>query len=299
MSHFSIAGMQLALSGGDNLSEIASEIATAKKRFPWLDMIVLGELNSFGIDKKYAETLPSDTEQFYCSLAEEHGLWLIPGSHYEKSGDEIYNTATVIDNRGHIVERYRKIFPFYPYEAGVACGDKFVVFDVPQGRIGVAICYDLWFPEVARALTCSGAEVLVYPTLTGTIDRPLELIMAQSTAAMNQCYVFSVNVAGELGNGQSIVAGPEGNIICQAGMNAEILPVEIDFELVRRTRERGILGLGQPVKSFRDNPVVFPQYLNNSLKNSLNNNNREQTNIITESLGKLGPLAVPPKRRRD
>ena len=72
MSHFSIAGLQLALSGGDNLSEIADQIAKAKKRFPWLDMIVLSELCSYGSDKKYAESLPGHTEQFYCQLAEAH-----------------------------------------------------------------------------------------------------------------------------------------------------------------------------------------------------------------------------------
>jgi predicted amidohydrolase len=279
MSHFSIAGLQLDLLTDDNLDVIANEIVKTKNRFPWLSMIVLSELASYGPEKKYASSFPSDAEKFYSQLAKKHDIWLIPGSMYEKAGSEIFNTTTVINNKGEIVERYRKIYPFYPYEEGVSCGQDFVVFDVPQGRIGVAICYDLWFPEVARQLTSMGAEVLIYPTLTGTIDRPIELVMAQATAATNQTYVIAINAAGALGNGQSIVVGPEGNIIYQAGGGVEIVPVEVDFQCVRRNRERGLHGLGQPLKSFVNNQIEFPVYADNS--------------SMSTTLKDLGPLAIP------
>lgn len=257
MSHFSIAGMQLSLPNGNNLAVIGAEISKAKKRFPWLDMIVLSELCTYGPEKKYASTFPSEAEAFYCALAKELNLWLIPGSDYERVDENIYNTTSVINNQGEVIERYRKIYPFCPYEQGVTPGSEFVVFDVPQGRIGVAICYDLWFPEVARSLVCKGAEVLIYPTLTGTIDRNIELIMAQSTAAMNQCYVLAVNGTSEYGNGQSIMAAPDGSVIYKASNQAEVFPIEVDFALVRRNRERGLHGLGQPLKSFRDNPIEY------------------------------------------
>jgi predicted amidohydrolase len=278
MSHFSIAGLQLASSYGNNLQQIAKEIISCKKRFPWLDMLVLGELNSFGPEKKYAEPFPGPTEKFYCDLAKEHNIWLIPGSHYEQAEDGIYNTASVINNLGEVVCRYRKIFPFCPYEEGVESGKDIVVFDVPQGRIGVAICYDLWFPEVARSMVCEGAEVLIYPTMTGTVDRSIELNMAKATAAMNQCYVFAINTAGVLGNGQSIVVGPQGNEIYCAGELPEIMPIEIDFAQVRRDRERGLHNLGQPLKSFRDNQSI--------LKN-------QSMNTPSNYLNKLGPLTLP------
>jgi len=281
MSHFSIAGLQLALPCGDNLAVIAKEIAKAKQRFPWLDMIVLSELCSYGPEKKYAESLPSAAENFYCQLAKEHNLWLIPGSLFEKHDDKIFNTTSVINNKGEVVERYRKVFPFYPYEAGIEQGNEFVVFDVPQGRIGVAICYDLWFPEIARTLACKGAEVIVYPTMTGTIDRPIELILAQATAATNQCYVLAVNTVGALGNGQSIAVAPEGDIIYQATNNAELIPIEIDFNRVRRSRQRGIHNLGQPLKSFRENKTAFPIYSENQAEN--------------KHLSTLGPLIIPDK----
>jgi len=281
MSHFSIAGMQISLPCGDNLATIGQEITKTKKRFPWLNMIVLSELCTYGPEKKYAEPLPSKAEKFYCALAKKLDIWLIPGSDYEQLNDEIFNTTSVINNQGVVIERYRKIYPFYPYEAGISSGSDFVVFDVPQGRIGVAICYDLWFPEIARTLTCMGAEVLIYPTLTGTIDRKIELIMAQSTAAMNQCYVLAVNGLGAYGNGQSIMVGPDGSVIHQAGINNEIFPIEIDFNLVRRNRERGLHSLGQPLKSFRDNKISFDY--------------GQQSARTQSELSRLGPLVIPKK----
>lgn len=260
MSHFSIAGLQLSLSAGDNLSRLAREIAKTKERFPWIDMIVLSELAAFGPEKKYAKSMPGITEEFFCQIAKNNNVWLIPGSLYEQSQEKIYNTTPIINPEGTIVKRYRKIYPFFPYEEGVSEGDEFVVFDVPGGKIGIAICYDLWFPEVARTLAVKGADVIIYPTLTGTIDRPLELVMAQSTAAMNQCYVMTVNASFPLGNGQSNAVDPTGKVIYQAGEVEQIMPIEIDFSLVTRTRTRGVHGLGQPLKSFRDNPIAFDIY---------------------------------------
>lgn len=280
MSHFSIAGLQLASSCGNNLDRMGAEITKCKKRFPWLDMLVLGELCSFGPEKKYAETLPGPSEVYFQTLAKELNVWLIPGSLYEKLDDKIYNTTSVINNHGQVVCRYRKLFPFYPYEKDVECGNEFVVFDVPQGRIGVAICYDLWFPEVARSLASQGAEVLIYPTMTGTIDRDIEVTMAKATAATNQCYVIAINTVGELGNGQSVFVGPRGECIYQAGNQEEFIPIEIDFANVRRNRERGLHNLGQPLKSFRDNKLNYPCY---------------QPDSRLSELDKLGKLAMPDK----
>lgn len=255
MNHFSIAGLQLSLPKGNSLSYIEKAVANTRKKYPWVDMIVLSELCSFGPETKYAEPLPGVTENFYRHLAKEHGIWLIPGSLFEKRDDKIFNTTSVINPKGEVVDRYRKIYPFYPYEKGVTSGDRFVVFDVPGGRIGLAICYDLWFPEVSRELSCRGAEVILYPTLTGTIDRPQELVLAQATAIQQQSYVFSINASGDYGNGQSIVVDPEGKVLYQAKNDEEIMPLEIDFSHVRRVRERGTCHLGQTLKSFRDNPM--------------------------------------------
>ena len=131
--------------------------------------------------------------------------------------DKLYNTASVFNPDGEVVGRYRKMFPWCPYEKAVTPGEEFLVFDVPGvGRFGLSICYDQWFPETSRSLAWMGAEVILCPTMTATIDRDLELTMARANAITNQCYLFNVNVAGALGNGRSIIVGPDGCIIHQA-----------------------------------------------------------------------------------
>lgn len=262
MTPFAIAGMQLNLSGvRDNLPYIEARISYLMHLFPWVQMVVLSELASYGPDPRKAEPVPGPAERKYQEIAARHGLWLINGSLFEQREDKIYNTASVIDPTGRIVGRYRKMFPFQPYEMGIESGDEFLVFDVPEvGRFGVLICYDMWFPETARTLVSMGAEVLIHPSFTATIDRDVELAIARATAAQNQCYVIDINGVGDGGNGRSVIVAPAGDVVHQAGTNEELMPLEIYFDRVRRGREFGLRGLGQPLKSFRDCPLQFPVY---------------------------------------
>lgn len=279
MSKFSIAGLQLQLRNRNNLELISNEITSCVKRFPWVDMVVLGELSGYGTDLKYAQSQNAEFENVQCDLAKQLGVWLVPGSYYENADGAIYNTAPIINPQGEIVARYRKMFPFFPYEKDVSCGEDFVVFEVPNvGKIGIMICYDQWFPEVSRNLAWMGAEVIICPTLTNTIDRPAELTLAKANAIVNQCYFLNINSVGELGYGQSIVLGPQGETIYQANVGREIIPIEVDFQRVRDVRERGLHGLGQTLKSFRDRPTNFPVY-----------QNRQDPGAFSE----LGELSVP------
>jgi predicted amidohydrolase len=180
---------------------------------------------------------------------------------FEQDGTDIYNTACVINPAGEVVTRYRKMFPFYPYEEGVSAGDEFCVFDVPDvGRFGLSNCYDMWFPETSRTLCAMGAEVILHPPMTSTVDRDVELAIARATAAQNQCFFFDVNGIGDGGIGRSTVVGPHGDVLHQASSGPETFPIEIDLFRVRRSREIGLRGLGQPLKSFRDRTVQFPVY---------------------------------------
>ncbi len=261
MSYFAIAGLQLDLSGKDNRYLIQKAIESTRRRYPWIDMILLGELATFGPDLANAQVLPGEIEAFYGRIARENEVWLVPGSVYEREDDNIYNTCSVFDPEGRVVGRHRKLFPFLPYEKGVSAGDDYLVFDVPGiGRFGVCICYDQWFPETARTLAWLGAEVILCPTMTNTIDREVELALARANAVANQCYFFNTNVAGGLGNGQSIVVGPDGAVLHLCDRSAQTVPIEIDLDYVRRIRERGMYGLGQALKSFRDSEMPFPAH---------------------------------------
>lgn len=279
MAKFSIASLQLELENKNNLRTLEKEIETTLIRFPWIDMIVLGELNAYGVNTKLAQPHNGEFETFFCSLAQKHKVWIIPGSYFQQDDATIYNTAPVISPDGEVIARHRKIYPFYPYEKGVTNGDEFIVFDVPDiGRFGVMICFDQWHPEVARTLAWMGAEVIVCPTLTNTIDRKVELALATANAAVNQCYFFNINAVGKLGYGQSIIVGPQGEVIYQANVGREIIPIQIDLAHVRDVRERGLHGLCQTLKSFRDHPIDFPVYRNRHDQGSLSN---------------LGALAMP------
>ena len=262
MSYFSVAGIQMAPKCTDNLEEMATRTASVATRFPWIDLVLFPELAAFGPDRRAAQPLPGPAEEFFCALAHKHGIWLVPGSIYELRDGDIYNTTLVINREGIVVGRYSKMFPFLPYERGVEAGSEFLVFDVPDvGRFGISICYDIWFPETTRTLAWMGAEVILHPSLTNTLDRDVELAMVRACAAQNQCYVVDINTAGDpLGMGRSLFAGPDGEILHQAGTGVEIMPLELDLGRVRRCRERGLKGLGQPLKSFRDGPASYPVY---------------------------------------
>ncbi|MBY5992213.1 carbon-nitrogen hydrolase family protein [Ferrimonas balearica] len=283
MSTFTVAGLQLALGNHqDNFATIRQQVILAKKRFPHLDMVLLPELCTFGSAPRFAQPMPGAAEQRYCELAAELGIWLLPGSLYERDGEAIYNTAPAINPDGEVVARYRKMFPFLPYETGVSSGRECVSFEVPGvARFGIAICYDMWFPEVCRTLAWQGAEVVLHPTLTNTIDRDAELALSRANATMNQIYMVDINAAGELGVGQSIVAGPGGEVLHQASTHHEVILVELDLAYLRRCREQGWHGLGQPLKSFRDHPLAYPPY---------------QSGARSEALDQLGPLAKPKGR---
>lgn len=261
MSYLSIAGLQLELGIEDNLSTIEHEIDLVKKRFPWIQMVLLPELCTYGANTGMAVQLPGEVENCFREAAKKNDIWLIPGSIYERRENQVFNTAPVINPDGEVVARYRKQYPFYPYEKNVDCNDNFVVFEVPGiGKVGLVICYDIWFPEIIRQLTWMGAEVIIAPTLTNTIDRDVELAIARANAATNQVYFIGLNSGGRLACGQSIVVGPDGTVIHQALGGRDIIAVELDLNHVRRVRERGLHGLGQPLKSFRDANITYPVY---------------------------------------
>jgi predicted amidohydrolase len=264
MKPFAIAGIQMKVSAvTSNVELMKLKINITMSLYPWVDMIVFSELCAYGPLTYSAQELPCDFEAEMQASAKKHGVWILPGSIFEKRDGKIYNTASVINPQGEVVTRYSKMFPFYPYEVGITAGTEFCTFDVPNVcRFGVSICYDMWFPETIRTLAVMGAEVILHPTMT----------------TVNQCFFFDVNGLDTGGSGRSIVCGPDGRIIHQSGETEEIFPLELDIERVRRSRELGVLRLGQPLKSFRDHIGNFSIY---------------QKDANLPYLDSLGPLIKP------
>ena len=268
MKPLSIAAIQLNLARKDNYTLLENKAREAVYRFPWLEMLVFSELAVGGAGANNATFFLSKYLDRLKDLAKELDVWLIPGSFYEETEKGTFNTTPVIDNKGDLVTKCRKLYPFLPYETGVAAGDEVCVFEIPgSGKVGIQICYDLWIPETSRALALKGAEVILHPSLTDTCDRDVERAMVKATAAQQQCYYIDVNAGGQQGVGLSLIAGPDGEILHDALEGEEFMLVEVDFDRVRRCRKRGLKGLGQPIKSYRDDPkqhlseVSDPDYL--------------------------------------
>lgn len=207
------------------------------------------------------QPIPGPLSDRLCEIARRERRWLLPGSIYERDNDKTYNTSIVISPDGEIVAKYRKIFPRYPYESEVTAGDSFCVFEVPGvGKFGISICYDMWFPELIRALAWVGAEVILHPTMTPTPDRELEIVLSQSSAITNQCYFIDINGVGPWGGGRSMIVDPDGRVLQKAASQETILTEILDLDRVKFTREYGNLGLTQTLKQLRDSGIQFPQY---------------------------------------
>ena len=222
------------------LQKFEDEVRMLRGGFPGADLYIFPELyltgeHPFvrppsGYDEN-AQAIPGPLTRAVGRIAKRAGRWIVAGSIVERVGDSLYNTAVVFGPSGRLVARYRKIFtwrPFEPYAVGTQAPP---VFSIPNiGKVGVMICYDGWFPEMARSLALRGAEVIAHPTLTSTPDREEELVLARANAITNQCYVINPNAVVTIGGGRSIGVDPEGRVMFEAGSGEEFIPAVLDLE---------------------------------------------------------------------
>lgn len=197
-------------------------------------------------------------------VAAELGIWLIPGSIYERGANgTVYNTALVYAPDGTRVSSYRKIFPWRPLETSVP-GTEFEVFEIPgHGTIGLSICYDIWFPEHTRQLAWLGADMVINMVQTGTSERSQEQAIVTGNAVMNQLWVASVNTASPVGRGRSLIVDPEGVRRAELpGAEPGILTCMVDLGQTRTVRNYGTAGVSSPFKQFyaNDVPIHLPMY---------------------------------------
>ena len=253
-----VAGLQTAGVPGDpeaTLARFEREVRTLRSTFAGLELVVAPELHLMALpplleeggvsERELAVDVPGELTERLGALARQTGLWLIPGSVYERAGDGVANTALVLSPEGELVASYRKCFPWQPYETSVP-GTSTVCFDIDGiGRFGLAICHDGVFPEIFRSLAWQGAEAIFQVTLTGTSDRDAETIVARANAYVNQVAVVNVNAAAPVGNGRSLVVDAEGAVRYEAGVAEEVVTAVIDLDAVARVRERGAFGINR------------------------------------------------------
>ena len=236
------------------LDELERQVRALASMFDGVQLVVAPELHLMALPQLLADEgppeeravpVPGPLTDRLGALARETGLWLIPGSVYERAEEGVYNTALVFSPAGDLVARYRKCFPWQPYETTLP-GREAVGFEIDGvGRVGLAICHDGVFPELFRQLTWDGAEAIVQVSLTPTSDRAVEIVVARANAYVNQVYLVNVNAAAPVGNGRSVVVDPEGTVLYEAGASEEVVTAIVDFDAVALVRERGAFGLNR------------------------------------------------------
>ncbi|MDV3126135.1 carbon-nitrogen hydrolase family protein [Mycobacterium sp. 21AC1] len=254
---------------GETVAQFAADVMRVREAIAGPALIVYPEIHLFGTEETEslgaaAEPLDGPLIAALGGVAAAADAWLVPGSVLELGEHgEFFNTAPVFAPDGRLVASYRKMFPWRPFEKFTP-GNRFVTVDIPDvGRLGLSICYDAWFPELSRHLAWMGAEVIVNLVKTTTPDRHQELVLARANSIVNQVFTVSVNCAGPVGMGRSIIVDPEGAVLQESPDEAPgVLCQHIDFEAVAAVRERGTAGTNRMWDQFgpSDSPISLPLY---------------------------------------
>lgn len=242
----SLAQMNIAL--GDVRKNTARlEEWTAESARRGSHLVVFPELWSTGYALDQASELASvlNTGIFLqvANAAQQNKISLV-GSVLEKRGGEIYNSAPFFAPNGRLMGVYRKthLFRLMDEDKWLQAGESTLAMDLPWGRTGMAICYDLRFPELFRRYATDGAGMIIIPA-----EWPIERvehwrILLQARAIENQCYIVAVNAAGKTGDttfgGHSMIVDPWGKIVVELGETPQLATAEIDLDLVAEVRKR-------------------------------------------------------------
>jgi formamidase len=249
------------------LDRFEEHVRTARRAFPDVDLMLFPELYLTAVDaftdggtedweREVAEEIPGPLTERVGKIAAKARRWVVAGSINERAGDDVFNTAIAFSPEGELVATYRKLFPWRPYESVRAGSVPAPVFEIPdKGRVGLMICYDGWFPEVARGLALRGAELIAQPTATTTPDREEEVVLARANAIANQVYVFNPNMVSTFGPGRSVGVDPEGRLLFEAGAGEELFVEVVDLDRVDELRHRGTRGITRPWRHFLEGPL--------------------------------------------
>lgn len=207
-------------SSADNLKAFAALVDEAGAENA--DIVCLPEgVTIVGTSHDYvsaSEPIPGPTTKFLGEVARRNNIYIVAGI-LEKEGDVVYNTAVLLDRKGDVAGKYRKTsLPREEIDGGVTPGDSFPVFDTDFGRIGMMICWDVTFPEAARALARQGAEVIFLPIWGG------DLTLAKARAIENQVYLVSSTYDMITG-----VIDLEGKVVKEAKADKEVVVVDVNL----------------------------------------------------------------------
>ena len=238
----------------ENLKKASLMIKKACKNS---DFIVLPEMfNCPYSNDKFIEYCENESDSYtlkkISSLASQNNVYILAGSIPEKEDEKLYNTSYLFDREGEIIAKHRKMHLFdidvkdritFKESDVLTAGDEFTVVETEFGKIGIGICYDIRFPELARIMVENGALILFYPGAFNMTTGPAHWeLLFRSRALDNQ--VYCIGVAPALNKdasyhsfGHSIITSPWGEVIDEASDKEEIIYGEIDLSEIKKIRE--------------------------------------------------------------
>jgi predicted amidohydrolase len=221
--HYRPHGAKTTLDACRQFAPVIEEAARRKA-----DLVVLGETLTYaGVGSTYAdcaEPIPGPSTAYFGELAKKHQLHIVAGL-IERDRHQLFNVAVLIGPDGKIAGKYRKVcLPDGEYDKGMSPGTDYPVFDTPLGRIGMMICYDGFFPEVARELSNRGAEIIAWPVWGCNPEQ------ARARACENHVYVVSSTYEDVSRNWMlTAVYGQDGSVLAQAKKWGTVCLAEVDL----------------------------------------------------------------------
>lgn len=200
---------------------------------------------------RFAESQDGPTAQMLSREAAKHGIVLVGGSFPESDGGKLYNTALVFGPKGQLLAKHRKIHMFdisiqgkfsFKESDTLSPGRTISVFDTPFGRMGVAICFDIRFPELFRLMALNGANIILVPAAFNTVTGPAHWhMLARCRAVDNQVFIGVTSPArqekGFKAYGHTLVTDPWGNILSEAGEEEALIESKLDMAFLNKIRQ--------------------------------------------------------------
>lgn len=252
----SVCQMKVSQNKQENVNKAVSMIEAAAKNGS--ELVILPEMFNCPYDnskfREFSESVENGpTINAVCDAAGNNGIYVAAGSIPEYSEGKLYNTCALIGKDGKIIAKHRKVHLFdidvegritFKESDVLARGDRITVADTELCKIGVAICFDIRFPELFRIMALKGANLIIVPGAFNMVTGPVHWeLLLRSRAVDNQVFLAAASPArdmdaGYIAYGNSMVVDPWGSIIGRASDGEEIITCEIDFNQIDKIRSQ-------------------------------------------------------------